>query len=182
MAFMPKHINIYLVGPMAVGKTTIGRNLAKSLSLEFYDSDELIEKQTGASIAWIFDIEGEAGFRERESKVIEDITQQQNIVLATGGGTVITPSNRHFLSTRGTVFFLYTDLDVLFLRTRQDDKRPLLQTKDVPARIKELWEERLPLYKEVADHQIKTSDKSVRQVCDEIIEYLQSQNVLASKS
>lgn len=177
---MPKNINVYLVGPMAVGKTTIGRQLARTLSLEFYDSDEMIERQTGATVAWIFDLEGEAGFRKREQRMIEEITQQQGIVLATGGGSILTERNRHYLSSRGTVIFLYTDVDVLYDRTRQDEKRPMLRTDDVETRIKELWDERGPLYKEVADYSLNTRGKSVRQVCDEILAYLSEQDILSS--
>jgi shikimate kinase len=169
---MSKDINIYLVGPMAVGKTTVGRQLAKKLGFEFYDSDQLVEDQTGATIGWIFDIEGEDGFRQREQRVIDTITAKQGIVLATGGGSILTPKNRQQLSARGRVVFLYTDLDVLNSRSRRDDKRPLLRTDDMQTRIAELWAERLPLYQAVADYSLRTTDKSVHQICDEILTFL----------
>jgi len=159
---MGKAKNIFLVGPMGTGKTTIGRHLAKSLHMEFFDSDQEIEERTGADIAWIFDIEGEAGFRRREAAVIDDLTCRENIVLATGGGAVLDPKNRQYLKQRGTVVYLHTDVDLLVRRTAKDTKRPLLQTDDPGARLRELMAAREPLYRELADVTLTTSDYTVR--------------------
>lgn len=167
--------NIFLIGPMGAGKSTIGRSVAKLLKMEFYDSDQVIEEKTGADIAWIFDIEGEAGFREREKGVIEELTQMQNIVLATGGGTIVTPENRIALAARGVVVYLRTSLDQQFERTRKDAKRPLLQTTNVKERLDELWEQREPHYDEIADMTFHTDGLTVNAVANEIIKQLQSE-------
>src|SRR3990167_5637819 len=143
--------NIFLIGPMGAGKSTIGRALAKELKLEFYDSDEVIEQRAGANIAWIFDIEGEEGFRLREQKVIDELSQKTNIVLATGGGAVMTPENRNVLAARGTVIYLKTSIQQQHERTKRDTKRPLLRTDNLEARLKELDQERAPYYDELAD-------------------------------
>ena len=116
--------NIFLVGPMGAGKTTIGRLLAKEMKLDFLDSDHEIESKTGANISWIFDMEGEAGFRERESKMIEELSAHKKIVLATGGGAVLSEQNRRFLQSRGTVIYLMTTINQQVERTRRDQKRP----------------------------------------------------------
>lgn len=164
--------NIFLIGPMGVGKSSVGRLLAKQLQKNFFDSDQVVESLTGANIAWIFDIEGEAGFRKREAKVIDDLTNKQNIILSTGGGTVVTKENRQFLSQRGTVIFLHANLDNQYKRTRRDENRPLLQTENVREKIDQLWDDRLPLYEEIADYTFDTSDKSVTIVCQEIVNKL----------
>ncbi|MDB9943087.1 AAA family ATPase, partial [Pseudomonadales bacterium] len=109
--------NIFLVGPMGVGKTTVGRALAQQLHLEFIDSDQEIERRAGANIAWIFDVEGEPGFRERETAVLDDLTQLEDVLIATGGGSVLKPENREFLRTRGLIIFLDTSLDMQIKRT-----------------------------------------------------------------
>lgn len=119
----PATKNIFLVGPMGVGKTTIGRSLAKELSLEFIDSDQEIEERAGADISWIFDVEGEEGFRDRESQVIDDLTQRSRILLATGGGSILREINRQRLSSRGVVIFLDTSLELQIKRTQRDRKR-----------------------------------------------------------
>lgn len=164
--------NIFLIGPMGAGKSTIGRTLAKELSLEFYDSDEVIEERTGADLSWIFDVEGEEGFRKREQKVIDELTQKNNIVLATGGGVIITPENRTVLASRGTVIYLKTSLDQQYERTKRDTKRPLLQTDDLEARLLQLQQERESLYEEIADISFETDKFTVKAVANNIIKYI----------
>ncbi|UCB54478.1 MAG: shikimate kinase AroK [Thiotrichales bacterium] len=167
---MPKHNNIFLIGPMGAGKTTIGRQLARELKMPFYDSDRVIEERTGANIPLIFDLEGEEGFRKREQAVIDDLTGMDSIVLATGGGAVLREPNRRHLSERGTAFYLYTDLDSLLERTRKDKNRPLLHGEESPETVlKRLMEERDPLYRETADHIIDTGSSSIRGVIKAII-------------
>lgn len=161
--------NIFLIGPMGSGKTTIGKQLANSLKKEFFDSDHEIVRRTGASIPLIFDIEGEEGFRKREEAVIDDLSSKENIVLATGGGAVLREQNREHLHSRGTVFYLYASIDQLFKRTARDRNRPLLQTDDPRAKIEALMAERDPLYREVSHTVIYTDDRSVRSVVKEII-------------
>lgn len=157
---------------MGAGKSTIGKALAQALQRTFYDSDTEIEIRAGADIAWIFDIEGEEGFRKREQKVIEELTQKKSIVLATGGGTVITPQNRLFLASRGTVIYLKTSLEQQFHRTKRDAKRPLLKTSNVQQRLAELWEQRSPLYEEIADFSFETEDNNVKTITTAILECL----------
>ncbi len=147
---------------MGTGKTTIGKQLAKSLQMEFIDSDQVIERRTGAEIAWIFDIEGEEGFRRRETEILDELTQRENIVLATGGGAVLAPQNRDYLKRRGVVVYLHTDLELLVQRTAKDRKRPLLQTPDPKARLRQILEEREPLYRDLADIVLVTSSYTVR--------------------
>jgi len=167
---MPNNYTIFLIGPMGAGKTTIGRQLARELKIPFYDSDRVIEEQTGANIPLIFDLEGEEGFRKREQAAIDDLTQMQNIVLATGGGAVLGAENRRHLAERGTVIYLYTDLDSLLERTRKDKNRPLLHGEESPETIlKRLMEERDPFYRQTADHIIDTGSNSIRGVIKAII-------------
>lgn len=153
--------NIFLVGLMGAGKTTVGKLLAKHLDKTFYDSDHEIERRTGVNIPLIFDIEGEAGFRSREQVMIEELTRKQDIVLATGGGAVLSPQNRAALSEHGTVVYLRATAEDLWLRTRHDRGRPLLQTADPQARLAQLFEQRDPLYREIADITVDTSRQSV---------------------
>lgn len=141
---------------MGAGKTTIGRQLAKQLKLTFLDSDHEIEDRTGARIPLIFEIEGEEGFRKREAAMIDELTQRENIVLATGGGAVLREENRRHLRERGTVVYLHAELDDLLERTRKDRNRPLLQTADPRARLAALIGERDRLYREVAHLVIDT--------------------------
>lgn len=157
---------------MGAGKTTIGRQLAKELGLKFVDSDHVIEERTGADIAWIFDIEGEEGFRLREQDIIDELTQQQGVVLATGGGVVITPENCNVLGARGVVIYLETSLEDQFKRTEFDKKRPLLQTDDLTARLKTLHEQRASLYTALADFTIATHDYNIRTIVDEIVKFV----------
>lgn len=164
--------NIFLIGPMGAGKSTIGRTLAKDLKLEFYDSDEVIEERCGADISWIFDVEGEDGFRKREQKVIDELTQKNNIVLATGGGVIMTPENRNALAGRGTVIYLKTSLQQQYERTKRDTKRPLLQTDDLETRLEDLRKEREPFYEELADISFETDKLTVKAVANNIIKYI----------
>ncbi len=169
MLYSPsKQINVYLVGPMGSGKTTIGRQLAKALRVEFVDSDHEIEARTGATIPWIFDIEGEEGFRKREKMAIEALTQRRGIVLATGGGAVLAPDNRRYLKCSGIVVYLRASLDELFERTAKDKNRPLLQTDDPKAKLGAILQAREPLYMEVADLVVETGRKGVRPLVREL--------------
>jgi len=170
---MAEKRNIFLVGPMGAGKSTIGRELADKLHLEFFDSDQEIERRTGADIAWVFDLEGEEGFRKREENVIEDLTEKQGIVLATGGGSVISSKVRNRLSARGIVVYLETTIDKQVARTQRDRRRPLLQTSEDPRTVLEnLAVERNPLYEEVADVIIQTDDQSAKVVANKIVDKL----------
>lgn len=155
---------------MGSGKTTIGRQLAKSLNREFVDSDHEISHRTGADIPWIFDIEGEAGFRERERAVINDLTQQSGIVLATGGGAILAEENRKALSSRGLTVYLSASIEQLFKRTAKDRNRPLLQTDDPRARLEALMLARDPLYREVADLIVDTDDRSIRSTVEYVVD------------
>jgi shikimate kinase len=143
--------NIFLVGLMGSGKTTIGKILARHRGLEFFDSDHEIVARCGVSIPTIFEIEGEAGFRRRETCVIEELSQHQGIVLATGGGAILAPENRIALKSRGTVVYLRCQPQELYSRTRHDKNRPLLQTGDPLAKLKELYVARHSLYMDTAD-------------------------------
>ncbi|TRX57857.1 shikimate kinase AroK [Thalassomonas sp. M1454] len=170
---MAEKRNIFLVGPMGAGKSTIGRELAEKLHLEFFDSDQEIERRTGADIAWVFDLEGEEGFRVREEGVIEDLSEKQGIVLATGGGSVISDKIRNRLSARGIVVYLETTIDKQVARTQRDRKRPLLQTEEDPRVVLErLALERNPLYEEIADVVVQTDDQSAKVVAHKIVERL----------
>jgi len=153
--------NIFLVGMMGAGKTSVGRVLAKRLNKVFYDSDHVIEQRTGVKIPVIFEIEGEPGFRHRESVVIDELTALDEVVLATGGGAVLAPENRERLRTRGTVVYLRASVKDLLNRTRHDKNRPLLQTADPRARLNELFEIRDPLYREIAHVTIDTGSQSL---------------------
>ena len=166
---MAEKRNIFLVGPMGAGKSTIGRHLADELHLEFFDSDQEIERRTGADIAWIFDLEGEDGFRKREEDVINELTDRQGIVLATGGGSVINKAVRNRLSARGIVVYLQTTIDKQVARTQRDKRRPLLQNDDPESVLKDLAEQRNPMYEEVADYVVDTDEQSARAVASQII-------------
>ena len=167
--------NIFLVGPMGAGKTTIGKRLAKQLKLDFIDSDREIEARTGVDIPYIFDLEGEAGFRRRESAMIDELTQRNGVVLATGGGAVLDLENRKRLRSRGTVLYLFCTVDQQHDRTAKSKNRPLLQTEDPRARLQALFEQRDPLYREVADFIIETNHKGINTVVDEIIRRISEQ-------
>ena len=180
---MPKHKNIFLVGPMGAGKTTIGRQLARELKMPFFDSDRFIEEHTGANIPLIFDLEGEEGFRTREQAAIDELTAMENIVLATGGGAVLREENRKHLIERGTTFYLYTDMASLLERTRKDKNRPLLHAEESPEIIlNRLMQERDPLYRQTADHIIDTGNNSIRNVIKAIIDSLENNSRQARKN
>ncbi|MDL2283798.1 shikimate kinase AroK, partial [Oxalobacter sp. OttesenSCG-928-P03] len=163
------HENIFLVGLMGSGKTTVGRALAKRLGMRFIDSDHEIESRTGASISWIFEIEGEDSFRKRETEAIRDLTARKGIVLATGGGAVISPENRRHLKERGTVVYLRASVNNVLQRTMHDKNRPLLQTEDPRKKIEQLSREREPFYSEVADIVIDTGRQNVHAMVQSIL-------------
>ena len=152
--------NLILVGMMGSGKTTMGRTLSRHLGMTFVDSDEEVQKRTGVTIPHIFDIEGEAGFRQRESTVIRDLAIRDNMVLATGGGAVISEQNREVLQQTGIVIYLKASVHDLWQRTRHDRNRPLLQTADPRAKLTELHRQRDPLYQQVADIVIQSGKQS----------------------
>ena len=165
--------NIFLIGLMGTGKTTVGRQLARKLKMDFFDSDRVIEERTGADIPLIFEKEGEAGFRKREASVIDELTQKKNIILATGGGAILDVENRNHLINRGTVFYLKSSLKTLIERTSKDKNRPLLHAGEpAEAILKRLLDERGPLYEEAADHVIETANNSIHNVIHAIIKSL----------
>lgn len=170
---MDKRDNIYLIGPMGVGKSTIGRLLAAQLNMPFFDSDREIEFVTGADIPWIFDVEGEKGFRIREARMIDTLTQREGIILATGGGAILSAESRQYLHSRGIVVYLRASVVQQLERTGKDKNRPLLQTENPLAKIKELIKIREPLYRETAHVTIDTSRRGPRSVNTEIIRQLQ---------
>ena len=165
--------NIFLVGPMGAGKSTIGRQLAKSLKRSFFDSDKEIEKRTGVSISWIFEMEGEAGFRVREQKMIAELTGLKDIVLATGGGAILAEDNRRALRAQGHVVYLAASEEQLLKRTAKDKTRPLLQTDDPQQQIIDLLEKRDPLYRSVADVVLRTGDQSIQHTVSDVIKQLE---------
>ena len=158
---------------MGAGKSTIGRHLATALKLTFKDCDHEIINRTGASIPLIFEIEGEEGFRKRESSMLDELTQQQDLIVATGGGAVLKEENRQYLMSRGLVIYLYASAEQLYQRTCRDKNRPLLQTEDPRAKINELMAQRDPLYRQVSDLIIHTEDRSIRSVVKEIVARLE---------
>lgn len=166
--------NIFLVGPMGSGKSTIGKQLARKLRLKFYDADREIEQRTGVSISWIFEMEGESGFREREEKMIEELTSLQNVVVATGGGAVLAEYNRRHLASRGTVIYLAATVEQLYRRTAKDKTRPLLQTADRKQKIKQLITQRDPLYREVANIVLPTGEHSIQRTVSSAIKHLEN--------
>lgn len=162
--------NIFLVGMPAVGKSTIGRLLGKLLKCPFYDSDHEIEARAGADIPWIFDVEGEAGFREREQQVIDELSQLSGVVLATGGGAVLREANRRMLSARGVVVLLDSTDERIGERTAKDTKRPLFQGAEGATVIARLRAERLPLYRAIADFEFHTDRVAARSVARKIVQ------------
>ncbi|HEX9673167.1 MAG TPA: shikimate kinase [Burkholderiales bacterium] len=153
--------NIFLVGLMGAGKTTVGRRLAKRLGKTFYDCDEEIEHATGVKIPVIFDIEGEAGFRAREARMLAELVVRSDIVLATGGGAVLSADNRKLLADNGVVVYLRAVASDLWSRTRHDRNRPLLRTDQPLARLEQLYAERDPLYRSIADLIVDTGSQSL---------------------
>jgi len=166
--------NIYIIGPMGAGKSTVGRHLARALHKRFYDSDREIEERTGADIPLIFELEGEAGFRKRESRMLEVLTGLEGVVLATGGGAVLDPASRSRLVTHGFVVYLSAPLELLLERTTRDRSRPLLETDDPRARLEQILVERDPIYREMADMIITTSHRNPRHVARDIVRRISS--------
>ncbi len=159
---------VFLIGPMGAGKSTLGKRLARSLRLKYCDSDDELVAKTGASISLIFDVEGEDGFRAREAKLLEELTQRENLVLATGGGIILKEENRKILRERGYVVYLHAPLDRLLERTSKDSNRPLLQTKNPRARLSEILDERSSLYQQTADLSIDTDKLTIAQIIQKI--------------
>jgi shikimate kinase len=164
--------NLYLVGMMGAGKTTVGRMLARRLKLRFVDSDQEIEARCGVKIPVIFEIEGEAGFRAREAQAIAELTRLDGIVLATGGGVVLAPESRRLLAARGTVVYLRATPEHLYERVRQDRNRPLLAAGNPLARLRELYRERDPLYRSIADLVVDTGRQSAQVLARGLLEKL----------
>ena len=166
--------NVFLIGMLASGKTTIGRHLASVLGLDFVDADHVIEERAGADIAWIFDLEGEVGFREREENVIDELTLRDGVVLATGGGVVLREVNRARLRQRGVVVYLDTPLKRLLARARNDRHRPLLSEGDPEQTMRRLLTERGGLYADTAHLAVRVSGGSPRSIADLIAAQLES--------
>jgi shikimate kinase len=162
--------NIFLIGPMGAGKSAVGRYLARTLHLSFVDSDDEIESRTGVDIPFIFEKEGEDGFRKRETAVIDDLSKMDGVVLATGGGAVINPDSRSRLGGRGFVVYLYTTVDQQVARTQKGRERPLLESTDPRATLQELLDTRDPMYREIADIIVETDGRKVKSVASEIID------------
>ena len=166
-------MNIFLVGPMGVGKTTIGYQIAQILSMNFIDSDQEIEKRAGVSIPTIFEYEGEEGFRQREQNIIAQLTELHNIVLSTGGGVILNADNRKHLQNRGYVIYLHASVDDLLERTAHSKNRPLLQTPNPREKLETLLSQRHPLYTEVANITIETGQKSIAEVIQIVLTHLE---------
>jgi len=171
---MPSRSNIFLVGPMGAGKTTVGKRLAELRGMAFADSDHEVEQRTGVDVAYIFEKEGEAGFRKREKLVIAELTARSGLVLATGGGAVLDPDNRQHLAGRGYVVYLRASIEHQLRRTSHSDTRPLLQTGDRREVLEALFAVRDPLYREVADLVLETDGRNARTLAQEIERNLDS--------
>ena len=167
---MNKPKNLFLIGPMGAGKSAVGRQLARLLHLEFVDSDEEIEMRTGVDIPFIFEKEGEEGFRKREIKVIDKLSQREGVVLATGGGAIVDPESRNRLGARGFVIYLHTSVNQQLERTQKGRERPLLNNGDRGKILSDLMEQRDPLYREIADLIVETDGRKVQTVAHEIEE------------
>jgi len=165
--------NIFLIGPMGSGKTSIGRVLAKELGLEFCDCDQELERQTGASVNLIFDVEGEAGFRERETQLLEKLVRGRGLLVATGGGVVMRAVNRKLLREGGLVVWLKTSVDQQLTRLSHDKTRPLLQAPDRRARLRQLARERDPLYQSIADIEFTSPDRHFKQAAHALLRKIQ---------
>ncbi len=165
--------NIYFIGLMGAGKTTIGRLLAKQLGREFYDSDHEVERKTGVKIPLIFELEGESGFRKRETAAIEELSQMDNLVVATGGGAVLLEENRAFLKNTGKIIYLRAKVNDLYQRTRSDKSRPLLQGANPKQKLEELYTVRDPIYTALADYIVDTGAQSANEITARIEQILQ---------
>ena len=162
--------NIFLIGPMGSGKTSVGAIIAKILAKEFHDTDQEIEAGTGVDISYVFDVEGEMGFRKREEKLVTAITQKKNIVLATGGGAIESKKNRRCLASNGFVVYLETSLEDQVLRAKPSGKRPLLQNVDPKKKLQELMHKRKSLYESIADTIVKTEGHNSHSLAKQVIE------------
>lgn len=171
---------IFLVGMMASGKTTIGRQLAALLGYDFKDTDALVEQRAGADISWIFDVEGEDGFRDREQLALELGTRQPNVVVATGGGAVLREDNRRLMRGRGTVVYLSAPAALIAARAARDRRRPLLQVDDVRAAVETLVRERHPLYRDVAHWEVEIEGKAARSLAADIANLLRNSDAEAN--
>lgn len=164
--------NIFLVGPMGAGKTSIGKRLSKRLKRDFLDSDRVLEERTGVTITTIFELEGEEGFRQRETKILRELINSNDAVIATGGGIVVSETNRPLLKTNGTVVYLQASVDTQLKRTRHDKKRPLLQTNNRRDKLLALAKKRNPIYEALADITIHTDSQSISNSISQIIHQL----------
>ena len=167
---LAKNNNIFLIGPMGSGKTSVGKIIAKALAKEFHDTDQEIEANTGVDISYVFDVEGETGFRKREEKLVEVITQKKNIVLATGGGAIESENNRRCLANNGFVIYLETSLEDQVLRAKPSRKRPLLQNVEPKKKLQELMQKRKSLYESIADTIVKTEGHNPHSLAKQVIE------------
>ncbi len=165
---------MFLVGPMGSGKTTIGQKLAQRLGLEFHDTDQEIQSRTGVDISLIFEIEGEEGFRDREARVLDELTSRDGVLVATGGGAVLREANRRHLRERGVVIYLQASVQQQLARLRHDKTRPLIQFDDRQARLEELASQRDPLYAALADFTFPARNRSVDASVDHILKALES--------
>ena len=164
--------NIFLIGPMAAGKSSVGKYLASQLNMDFYDSDEEIEKRTGVDIGWIFDLEGPEGFCKREIDVINELAVLPNIVLSTGGGSVIAKEVQEALKKNGVIILLDVSLEYQHTRTINESRRPLLRVHNRDEVLKQLYLERSPIYESLADHRVLTDNRSVYAVTEDILRWL----------
>ena len=164
--------NLFLIGPMGAGKSAVGRQLARMLHLSFVDSDDEIESRTGVDIPFIFEKEGEEGFRKREAKVIDDLSALEGVVLATGGGAVVDPQSRSRLGARGFVVYLHTTVNQQLARTQKGRQRPMLENGDREKILEELMALRDPMYREIADIIVETDGRKVKAVAGEILDRL----------
>lgn len=178
LTLMASHGNIFLVGPMGAGKTTVGKRLARLKGMEFLDSDEELERRTGVDISFIFEKEGEEGFRKREHDIIDELTQIENLVLATGGGAILDPENRANLSARGLVIYLHATVDQQLERTRYNKQRPLLQTDEPREALERIMAEREPLYREIADIVFETDSRHARNLAKRIAQRLDELTIM----
>lgn len=165
--------SIFIVGMMGAGKSTVGRHLAKLTGYDFVDADKVIEERAGADISWIFDVEGEDGFRDREEQVLDELTRKEGIVLATGGGAVLRDDNRRRLRERGVVVYLSSSVDVIVARTRHDRRRPLLQGGDPAETLAALSRDRHPLYRAASHIEVATARGSPRLVAERVLDALE---------
>jgi shikimate kinase len=173
---MKNFSTIIIIGPLGVGKSTVGRELARQLNCEFYDTDREVESRLGVDLAWIFDVEGEAGFRRRESLVLDELSQKENVVLSTGGGTVLIENNRKIMKERGLVIYLYTDIKEQLKRTGHNKyNRPLLRVDNVEECLEKMNQERESLYQEIADVRFSTKNCPSKKIVELILDFLKKE-------